>query len=285
MECRNTMNEMKHTEWFADSNPDIAIKPKNESLVIESHGSTIYGRLLLPAFKKETDTCPVVLMLHGYPGTEQNIDIAQSLRMAGFAVLYFSYRGVWGSHGFYSFSHAMEDAQIIFDYINENASRYRLDSKRIYLLGHSVGGFVALSVMAAGLTVKGAVIMAPSDVAYKYLYDKPAFAKLMASQQKGYFTTTSETALEEDVQSHAEQWLFTNLVKKLDIQMPYYFIGGTLDKQTPPEVYVIPVLLELQAKGACVEYTEIYDGHTFPSTRVCLTSLIISFLCEMERKE
>lgn len=278
------MSEMKVAEWFSDPDSDIAVQPKNENLVIESHGSTIYGRILLPAFKKETDTCPVVLMFHGYPGTEQNIDIAQSLRMAGFAVLYFSYRGVWGSHGFYSFSHAMEDAQTVFAHIHENASRYRFDTERIYLLGHSVGGFVALSVMAAGLTVKGAIIIAPSDVAYKYLYDKPAFAKLMASQQKGYFTTASETALEEDVCKHAEQWLFTSLAKKMNTEIPYYFIGGTQDKQTPPETYITPVFHELRAKGACVQYVEIHDGHTFPATRVHLTSLIISFLRQMEGK-
>jgi pimeloyl-ACP methyl ester carboxylesterase len=39
---------------------------------------------------------PNVLLLHGLPGNEQNIDLAQSMRRAGWNVLTFHYRGSWG---------------------------------------------------------------------------------------------------------------------------------------------------------------------------------------------
>ncbi len=38
-----------------------------------------------------------VVLLHGYPGNEKNLDLAQSLRRAGYNVLFFHYRGAWGS--------------------------------------------------------------------------------------------------------------------------------------------------------------------------------------------
>ena len=38
-----------------------------------------------------------VLLLHGFPGNEKNLDLAQDLRADGFNVLFFHYRGAWGS--------------------------------------------------------------------------------------------------------------------------------------------------------------------------------------------
>jgi len=36
---------------------------------------------------------PTMLLLHGYPGTERNLDSAQALRRAGYSALYVDYRG------------------------------------------------------------------------------------------------------------------------------------------------------------------------------------------------
>ena len=45
---------------------------------------------------------PTVLLLHGIPGCEQNLDLAQAFRRAGFHVMTFHYSGSWGSSGNYS---------------------------------------------------------------------------------------------------------------------------------------------------------------------------------------
>ena len=47
---------------------------------------------------------PVVLLLHGFPGNEQNMDLAYAIRRAGWNVLVPHYRGSWGSAGNFSFS-------------------------------------------------------------------------------------------------------------------------------------------------------------------------------------
>ena len=36
---------------------------------------------------------PTIVLLHGFPGNEKNLDLAQSLRRAGYNVLFFHYRG------------------------------------------------------------------------------------------------------------------------------------------------------------------------------------------------
>lgn len=40
---------------------------------------------------------PTLLLLHGYPGNERNLDIALVVRSHGWNVFYFDYRGFWGS--------------------------------------------------------------------------------------------------------------------------------------------------------------------------------------------
>jgi len=42
---------------------------------------------------------PTVVLLHGFPGNEKNLVLAQALRRAGWNVVFFHYRGSWGSGG------------------------------------------------------------------------------------------------------------------------------------------------------------------------------------------
>ena len=267
---------------LSDSLAKTAVPAKNEALVINSHGSNIFGRLLLPARRQPEGTTAVVVLLHGYPGTEQNIDIAQSIRAYGMAAVHFSYRGVWGSHGEYSFSHIIEDTIEVISYIRNRAEEFHLNPTRIYLLGHSMGGFAAVNAIAQGLQVRGAILMAPCDMANKCLYDPPAFDSLLSHQQKGYFITRSSESLREDAMEHAAQWLFTTAAAKLDPGIQYGFIGGAEDKQTPPEIHILPLLRALKERNIDAPYAEICDSHTFPGTRKELTDLILSYLSSME---
>ena len=56
-----------------------------------------------------------VLLLHGFPGNERNLDLAQALRRAGWTVVFFHYRGAWGSGGDFSFAHVLEDVARMLD--------------------------------------------------------------------------------------------------------------------------------------------------------------------------
>ena len=54
---------------------------------------------------------PTVILMHGLPGNERNLDLAQAIRRAGWDVLTFTYRGAWGSPGDFSIANAMEDTR------------------------------------------------------------------------------------------------------------------------------------------------------------------------------
>ena len=50
--------------------------------------------------KNKGDT---VILLHGFPGNERNLDLAQAIRRSGWNAVFFHYRGAWGSGGVFSF--------------------------------------------------------------------------------------------------------------------------------------------------------------------------------------
>ena len=273
---------MREELFFQDPAADTPVMPWDESLHINSHGSRIFGRLLRPAFYDDTSTAPVVVMMHGQPGGDKNLDIAAHLRAHGYAAVTFSYRGIWGSHGDYCLSHNIEDVVSVVAYLRENAVKYRIDPQKVYLFGHSMGGFSALNAIAAGLHVSGAVLMAPCDIGYRYLYHQEAVtAALRDSVQTGYYHMPTEDYMEQDLAQHAADWHFPNIAAQLDRTIPYRFIGGTKDVTTPPEQHIRPLLDKLQELGADVQYTELNDGHMFPVSRVKLAKTALGFLAAM----
>jgi len=78
--------------------------PSMDELAIPSHGSRMNALVYLAA---GSGPHPVVVFLHGYPGNEKNLDLAQAVRRAGFDAVYFDYRGTWGSGGTFSFGHGL----------------------------------------------------------------------------------------------------------------------------------------------------------------------------------
>ena len=263
---------MREELFFQDPAADTPVMPWDEPLTMESHGSRIFGRLLRPAFYDDTTTAPVVLMMHGQPGGDKNLDVAAYLRAHGYAVANFSYRGIWGSHGDYCLSHNIEDVISVVAYLRENADKYRIDPQQLYLFGHSMGGFSALNAMARGLKVSGAVLMAPYDAGYKYLYDRTNFDGVMACKARGYFHLSSENALEEDAAANAEGWNFRNLLSKLDKTISYSFIDGT--KDTTSE-HMGPVVEEMKQAGFRVSYHLLEDGHMFPLHRATIARIAL----------
>jgi pimeloyl-ACP methyl ester carboxylesterase len=100
---------------------------------------------------------PTLLLLHGFPGNEQNLDLAQAARRAGWNVLTLHYRGSWGSRGVFSFANAATDARIALRYLRrpEIVAQYRIDPRRIAIAGHSMGGFMAADAAADDKGVVG----------------------------------------------------------------------------------------------------------------------------------
>ena len=120
-------------------------------LKIPSSGSLMQGFLLRANGKQKH---PTLILLHGYPGNERNLDLAQVVRGRGWNVLYFDYRGSWGSQGKFGFENAVEDVVNVVDFCEKNQDRLQIDPSNIVLFGHSMGGWVMLKAIQKLPTVK-----------------------------------------------------------------------------------------------------------------------------------
>jgi len=87
---------------------------------------------------------PTLLLLHGYPGNERNLDLAQVVRALGWNVIYFDYRGSWGSQGKFSFMNCVRDVENVVKFCNKYQDSLKIDTSNIVLFGHSMGGWIAL---------------------------------------------------------------------------------------------------------------------------------------------
>ena len=131
---------------------DSAYPAALEEVAIPSGGARMNGMVLVAA---GAGPHPLVVLLHGYPGNERNLDVAQALRRAGNDVLYFNYRGAWGSGGTFSFANAQADvaAALRWARTSDDARRFRIDPRRIALVGHSMGGWLAMLGASADTAV------------------------------------------------------------------------------------------------------------------------------------
>jgi acetyl esterase/lipase len=84
---------------------------------------------------------PTVLLLHGFPGTELNLDLARAIQRAGWNVMAVHYRGVWGAPGQFSLNNTIEDARAALSWLRAPERQSDVDPSRIVVLGHSMGGF------------------------------------------------------------------------------------------------------------------------------------------------
>src|SRR5947209_6310275 len=148
---------------ISDPPPDPAYPATMASPDITSHGAKMYSVIYIAS---GAGPHPTVLMLHGFPGNEKNLDLAYSIRRAGWNVLVPFFRGAWGSGGTFSYTHSLEDAQVLLDFLREpeNGKKYRIDQNRIVLIGHSMGGFVAAYATAHDPKVYGAALISPQNL-------------------------------------------------------------------------------------------------------------------------
>jgi uncharacterized protein len=109
---------------------------------------------------------PTVLLLHGCPGLEQNLDIAMALRDCGWNSLVFHYRGCWGSAGRYDLRTITQDVGAAADHLQQ-AGYPGLDPDRIAVAGHSLGGWAAVLAAAADQRLRAVVAMAaPAELGF-----------------------------------------------------------------------------------------------------------------------
>ncbi len=130
------------------------MEPGLEGFRFFSDGHALIGRLWLA---QAAGRQPTAVVLHGLPGIEQNHDIALALRTMGWNSLIFHYRGCWGSSGRYAIQTIPRDVGHALDALEQHP---RVNSERLILIGHSLGGWAAVLVAADDPRVRAVVSIA-----------------------------------------------------------------------------------------------------------------------------
>ena len=257
---------------------DAAFPPSIEELSFESHGDRMNGLIYLA---DGPGPHPAVILLHGFPGNEKNLDLAQDLRTDGFNVLFFHYRGAWGSEGDYTLTHVIEDVGVVTDWLRANADKYRTDPDHIILVGHSMGGFAALEGAARDPKIACVAGIAPADMganAAAFEANPEAMAGFMAyadSLQMLHGLTGEKLVAE--VTANRAAFDLRALAPKLEGKS-VLLVGGDKDTSVPEERVMKPLIAAYEADPAIDTTAVILSGdHSFSWSREALISTVIDW--------
>ncbi|MCB9452475.1 MAG: alpha/beta fold hydrolase [Anaerolineaceae bacterium] len=251
-------------------------------VTIPSGGARLFGVIYRP---QGAGPHPTLLLLHGFPGNERNFDLAQYFRRAGWNAVVFHYRGAWGSEGDFTFQHVLEDTAAVVAWLRGDTARaeYRVDTARLVVVGHSMGGWAALMTAAAdpsldtvasiagwniGMDVS---MVADGDVPREVLL--PFFAE-SADRLRG---TTGAALLDEGL-AYGGDWNLINYARVLAGRR-LLLIAGERDDGTPPPIHHTPLVYALEKAGAEQLTHQLIDSdHSFNDRRIALARTVLDWL-------
>ncbi|MBZ0277294.1 MAG: alpha/beta fold hydrolase [Anaerolineae bacterium] len=251
-------------------------------VTLDSGGVPVFGVLYVP---QGVGPHPALLLLHGFPGSERNFDLAQLFRRAGWSVLVFHYRGTWGSGGDFTFGHVLEDAAVAVAWLRSDTARttFRVDGSRLALVGHSMGGWAALMTTAADPTLKTAVSFAGWNIGMDM--SMVAEGDVPHHDLLTYFDRSTErlhgasgAALLAEGLAHVEDWNLVHHAPALADRRLLLIAAGR-DSGTPPPIHHTPLVYALEKNSAsALTHQVIESDHSFNDRRLTLGRAILDWL-------
>ncbi len=226
---------------------------------------------------------PTAIFLHGYPGNERSLDVAQRLRQLGWNTVYFNYRGAWGAEGEFSFLNSEADVQAVIEHLSlkENAQQLRIDPTRISLIGHSMGGHMAIAGILDNPKVRCAIAYDGANMGIRSqgLFENPQSAELWKSYSDTLFMLngwSGDKAIKE-IREHGGQ---LDLIARADQLGDRAVLLIPADTDViPMEVHIRPLFEALSKnKGAIVNWQLLDDDHSFSNSREQLIAHTYTFL-------
>jgi pimeloyl-ACP methyl ester carboxylesterase len=266
-----------------DPAPDAANPAGRSDLAIPSHGESLLGQILLPS---GPGPHPLLILYHGFPGYELNLDVGQAARRQGWAVVAFHYRGSWGSPGNFSFSHVLEDSQAALDWLIAPAqtARFKLDPARVIVAGHSMGGFAAAQTLAARKAVRGLILMdmwnpGPGGREAALSGQTAASLAIMGKGLPPLRGTSAQALTDELMANHARFDLRNHAAAIAD--RPVLMMSATKALVADSRGLETP----LRAAGAAsISVHEWPTDHSFSDHRIKLTATTLDWLKQFEAK-
>lgn len=258
-----------------------------QTMQIPSHGALMNALVYVAA---GAGPHPAVILLHGFPGNERNLDLAQDMRRAGWDVLYFNYRGSWGTPGDFSFAHGIEDTGAAIAYLRQPdvARSLRLDPKRIVLIGHSMGGFMAVEAAAADPAIKAFATISAADMSGRMqaLLGKEkrtdaiaAMAHGLAEEGMAPLAGCTPPGLANELADHVATWPFMDKVGALKNRVALIV---TSDDHLAEDNNAFAAALR-KAGDAHVTTQHFATDHAYSDKRIELSQAVLKWLAGLPK--
>jgi hypothetical protein len=228
---------------------------------------------------------PTVLLLQGFPGGDCNADMAPIFRRAGWNCIWFHHRGFEGSEGTYSsFTMLVEDVAEALKFLREekNTAQWRIDSRRIVLVGHSFGGAVALAAAAQDPGIHSVASIAAYNPVWTARRAKdPEVAKGIAAwldQEKFMVRKIPGEALVQQALAKGESTDIAQNAPALSSKS-LLLIGARRDEMAPLDKHHEPLVKALREQKA-LNFSEIIldTDHNFSDRRIALAEALLTWL-------
>lgn len=273
---------MDYKKAFIDPEIEIGNEffPDIYNIKIKSHNENLIGTILTATGKGPN---PAVILLHGFPGYEDNHDLAHGLRRAGLNVLVFHYRGCWGVKGSFSFENCIEDVKSAIDYLfkEETLKKYLIDKNNVFIVGHSMGGFLTLNCCNDD-RIKASVAISPYDFGLKGCVMREDKKELidgiaMFSSAMDPLNGTNVMTLINETMKNGNNWNLRNKASNL-AKEKLLIIAASGDTIGPISLHHIPLINEINKYKNNVKEVIVDTDHSYSNKRIYLTNIVCKYI-------
>jgi pimeloyl-ACP methyl ester carboxylesterase len=257
---------------FTDPPRDSAHPARMQVLHIGSGGVKINGVAYLAA---GAGAHPTLVLFHGLPGNEKNLDIAQAVRRDGWNAITVNYRGSWGSPGEFRFGNNLEDADAVLAFLRDpgNARTLGIDTMRLVIAGHSMGGWVTALTAAHDRGITGAIIISMADMSRLGTATRAQVALEMADNMESLAGVTAESMADE-LLANAAKWRVSDRVPGL-ARLPLLVITSN-DGLAPQSDALVKAV---RSKGNTWVTTVHYPtDHSYSDKRIAVEASVLGWL-------
>jgi pimeloyl-ACP methyl ester carboxylesterase len=221
---------------------------------------------------------PTLVFLHGLPGNEKNIDLLQAVRRAGWNAVTINYRGSWGSPGVFRFDNTLADAAALLTFLRDPANSRALgvDTTRLVLAGHSMGGWVTAMTAARDRGLAGAILISAANMGAEGAVTREQATAMMADNMESLAGGTAQT-FGDDLRAGAEARHWSHAVSGL-ARLPLLVL--TSDDGLAPGADSLVTDLR---KAGDRQVTVVHEAtdHSWSDRRIALESAVLRWLQQL----
>ena len=216
---------------------------------------------------------PTLLLLHGFPGNERNLDLAQVVRSRGWNVIYFNYRGSWGSGGQFSFKNCVADVVNVVSFCKKYRDSLQIDTSNIVLFGHSMGGWVCLKALQQLPNIKKGFALSTWNIYGEFKNiktDQQIITKVKEEGGEIFVLNTPTKTIYESVINDPDYFNLSNDATALSGKQIIMLDEHSLNKEIADAI-----------KGSNKSYFDYevwHTDHPFTNKRISLINKVLAFL-------